>query len=417
MVTAHRRQELLKGAEQLGVEHVLAKPVNASLLVNTMMQLMGQKPEQPLAVRAPHGVSELEGALSALAGARILLVEDNEINQMVACDMLRGVGFTVDVAENGQIGVNQVHAMQLQSEPYDLVLMDMQMPVMDGITAARLIRQSYPAQVLPIVAMTANAMQADKERCLSAGMNGFVSKPIHPEDLWRALHTWIKGREGLGQTRAVADAAAADSSPAPQQTEQLQRLQATGLLDVQRGLSLSNRNATLYLSMLGKFVKSQEHALEHLQDALRKGERSTAERLAHTLKGLAASMGAEALREGAAQLEHALHADADAQQLGLLMQPVQAQLTALLSALRATPGILEQPTQAGLALSPAQQAELQPVIRTLRQLLEQDDSEAQALWQAHAAGLHAVLQQAQLLEDAIGQFDFEEALRLLAPQT
>jgi CheY-like chemotaxis protein len=385
-----------------------------------MMQLMGQKPDKPLTARHPHSVSELESALSALAGARILLVEDNEINQMVACEMLRGVGLTVDVAENGQIGVNQVHALHLQGEPYDLVLMDMQMPVMDGIAAARLIRQTYPEQVLPIVAMTANAMLADKERCLAAGMNGFVSKPIHPEDLWRALHTWIKVREGLGLAAPQAFAASASMAqtqqPNEQQTAQLHALRAAGVLDVQRGLSLSNQNATLYLSMLGKFVKSQAHALEEIQAALRNGDQATAERLAHTLKGLAVSMGAESLRAQASALEHALHTQTDAQQFDPLIQPTQMQLDAVLTALRAAPGatVLEKPGDQ--ELSSAQQEDVRRVIQTLQHLLEQDDAEAQTLWEAHAAGLHATLKHADQLEEAIGCFDFEVALRLLAQQ-
>jgi signal transduction histidine kinase/CheY-like chemotaxis protein len=416
MVTAHRRQELLKGAEQLGVEHVLAKPVNASLLVNTMMQLMGQKPDKQLTVRHLHGASELEAALSTLAGARILLVEDNEINQMVACEMLQGVGFSVDVAENGQIAVNRVHAMQLQGEPYDLVLMDMQMPVMDGITAARQIRQTYPPQVLPIVAMTANAMQADRERCLAAGMNGFISKPIPPEDLWRALSTWIKVREGLGQAAPVLPASPAHETQTQKQMEQLAALRAIGTLDVQRGLSLSNQNPALYLSILGKFVKSQEHAVERIQDALLNSDGATAERLVHTLKGLAASVGAESLRTRASDLEHALHAHANAQHIENLIRPAQTQLNAVVTALRDVLGVAAQPARDNVTLSPAQHAELQQVIQNLRQLLEQDDSEALTLWETHAAGLHAMLQEANLLEDAIGCFDFEEALRLLNQQ-
>ena len=175
MVTAHRRQELIKSAEEIGIEHVLSKPVSASLLVNTMMQLKGHAPRERAGAHRMQSASTLESSLAPLRGARILLVEDNEINQMVACEMLRGVGFVVDVAENGQVGVNQVHARHTEDQPYDIVLMDMQMPVMDGVSATRLIRETHPASALPIVAMTANAMQVDKERCLSAGMNGFVS--------------------------------------------------------------------------------------------------------------------------------------------------------------------------------------------------------------------------------------------------
>ena len=177
---------------------MLAKPISASLVVNTMMQLAGLAPANLQEMRPTHGSTSTQAALAPLAGAPLLLVEDNEINQLVACELLKGVGFKVDVADNGQIGVHQVHAHHAEAQPYDIVLMDMQMPVMDGVTATRLIREAFNAESLPIVAMNANAMKADKERCLAAGMNGFVSKPIDPEELWRALLAWIKPHAGSG---------------------------------------------------------------------------------------------------------------------------------------------------------------------------------------------------------------------------
>ncbi|HOE41036.1 MAG TPA: response regulator [Rhodoferax sp.] len=196
MVTAHRRLELIKGAEKLGIHHVLAKPVSGSMLVNTMMEIMGQGSRQVTHVSAK--VEPVEGQLGHLAGARILLVEDNEINQEVAIEMLSEAGFAVEVAENGQIAVNLVQARFAEDLPYDIVLMDMQMPVMDGCTASRLIRESHGAAHFPIVAMTANAMKEDRDRCLAAGMNAVVTKPIDPDDLWRALLKWVKVRDGMG---------------------------------------------------------------------------------------------------------------------------------------------------------------------------------------------------------------------------
>jgi len=412
MVTAHRRQELLKGAEMLGIEHVLAKPVSASLLVNTMMQLLGESPSELPKSHARQGGSALECALESRAGARILLVEDNEINQMVACEMLRGVGFAVEVAENGQIGVHHVHARHAEGQPYDLVLMDMQMPVMDGVTASRLIRETYAADVLPIVAMTANAMLADKERCLAAGMNGFVSKPINPDELWRALLSWIKPREGLGQSAAPMPATADTHA------QVLEALRAVEGLDVKQGLSQANQNAALYISMLGKFIKSQEHAVEQIQQALRAADGASAERLAHTLKGLAASMGAEPLRALAAKLEQALNEGADTDVLERLIPPAQLQLDALVAALRETPGLIVEPLRhADAVLTSLQQEDLQAVLKQLKVLLEQDDSEAQSLWEGHATGLRALLPHADQLEQAINGFDFEEALRLLQQET
>jgi signal transduction histidine kinase/DNA-binding response OmpR family regulator/HPt (histidine-containing phosphotransfer) domain-containing protein len=407
MVTAHRRQELIRSAEQLGIEHVLAKPVSGSLLVNTMMQLMGHAPRQR--ARTPHtqDASALESRMAALRGARILLVEDNEINQLVACELLRDVGLQVDVADNGQVGVNQVHARHIEERPYDMVLMDMQMPVMDGITATRLIRETYGAAELPIVAMTANAMQVDRERCLGAGMTGFVSKPIDPEELWQALLGGVRLRPGLGLVTPVERGAGL--LPAG---ELLFALRAVAGLEVGLGLRQCNHNAELYTAMLAKFVKSQAQAVQRMGQALADGDVGTAELLAHTLKGLAASLGAEPLRLRAAELEHRLHAGAG-QALAPLLAQTESQLHLLVTALRGVPGLLAQAAPPRAALSPSEQVQLQQVVQTLRQMLQQDDSEAAALWQSHAPDLHAALGQAAALEQAINGFDFEEALRLL----
>ena len=412
MVTAHRRQELLKGAQMLGVEHVLAKPISASLLVNTMMQLAGLAPTKLQDMRHTPGSSSAEAALAPLAGARILLVEDNEINQLVACELLRGVGFVVEVADNGQIGVHQVHARHADAQPYDIVLMDMQMPVMDGITASRLIRESYSAQSLPIVAMTANAMQADKDRCMAAGMNGYVSKPINPDELWRALLAWIKPRAGLGQ--AADSPLPTAAAPEPHKLEPvLAALRGIDGLDVTRGLDLSNHNAALYVAMLGKFVKSQEHAIDSIRQALAAADSASAERLAHTLKGLSASMGAQPLQLLLADIEQAVHVG-DLASVSRLLEPAGVQLQALVAHLRATPGVVAEPMPlAKEALTPEQQRAVQAVVQSLRSLLEQDDSEVQALWDSHARELHSLLPQAQQLEQAIQGFDFEEALRLI----
>ena len=415
MVSAHRRHELLEAAQKLDIAHVLAKPVNASVLVNTMMQIMGLVPRESASADAS-GASALESALAPLAGARILLVEDNEINQLVACDLLRAEGFLVDVADNGQLGVDQVHARNAAAQPYDIVLMDMQMPVMDGVTATRLIRESYSAQVLPVVAMTANAMQSDRERCVDAGMNGVVSKPINPDELWRALLHWVRPRAGLGSALVpLPGVPPAAQVPEPQQQALLDALRCVDGLDVTEGLSLSNGNAALYQTMLGRFVKSQANTVQAIAQALEAADVATAERLAHTLKGLAASLGAAPLRHIAAALEQGLRVGADAQQLASLMWETRQRLQALVVGLSATPGLmLEAPHAGERVLTQEQHAELHAVIQQLQRMLEQNESEAQTLWEAHVADLHAVLPQAAALGQAISGFDFDEALRLLA---
>jgi HPt (histidine-containing phosphotransfer) domain-containing protein len=260
--------------------------------------------------------------------------------------------------------------------------------------------------------MTANAMQADKERCLAAGMNGYVSKPINPEDLWRALLAWIKPRDGLGIFANAPEQAA--SSAQPKLDQMLNELRDIHGLDANRGLSLSNFNAPLYLTMLGKFVKSQARTVDDIGQALANADTDTAERLAHTLKGLSASIGAMPLHESMSDIEQALHEGQTAAVVTRLLAPAGVQLQALVAHLSATPRVMaDLAPLAQAAWTPTQEIEIQKVMQTLRKLLEQDDSEVQTLWQTHAPALHSVLPQAQALEQAIQRFDFEEALQLI----
>jgi PAS domain S-box-containing protein len=202
MVTAYGREELLKQAGEAGIEDVLIKPVNASLLFDTAMRVLGG------AVRETRGGGDapslLLEAMATIKGARILLVEDNDLNQEVASEILRDAGFFVDIADDGRIAVDKV--VNNTNVPWDIVLMDMQMPVMDGVTATIEIRKDARFDNLPIVAMTANAMQQDKDKCLAAGMVDFITKPIQPDELWAALRRWIKPKNAADEAHAVPPA-------------------------------------------------------------------------------------------------------------------------------------------------------------------------------------------------------------------
>ncbi len=199
MVTAYGREEVLKQAHEAGIEDVLIKPVNASLLFDTAMRVLGAEvADRRSAGDAP---SLLLEDMAMLKGARILLVEDNDLNQEVASEILTDAGFVVEVADNGQIAVDMVG-----KSAYDIVLMDMQMPVMDGVTATIEIRKNPAFEALPIVAMTANAMQQDKDKCLAAGMVDFITKPIQPDELWATLGRWIKPKHAPVKADAVSPA-------------------------------------------------------------------------------------------------------------------------------------------------------------------------------------------------------------------
>jgi PAS domain S-box-containing protein len=188
MVTAYGREEVILGAEEAGFEDVLIKPVSASVLFDGVVRILGGVIDRSLRTAGDAPTNSFV-QLASIKGARILLVEDNDLNQEVAMALLRDAGFVVDLAENGQIALEKIRAVD-----YDLVLMDMQMPVMDGVMATREIRKEKRFQNLPVVAMTANAMQGDRDRCIAAGMNDHVAKPIEPEDLWKSLLKWIKSK-------------------------------------------------------------------------------------------------------------------------------------------------------------------------------------------------------------------------------
>ena len=196
MVTGHGREEVSKSAEEAGIEDVLVKPVGASALFDSVVRILGDAGES---VRIA-GVMQRNtfDQFITIRGARVLLVDDNELNLEVANELLRNAGLVVDLAENGRFAVEKVKAAD-----YDLVLMDMQMPVMDGLTATLEIRRDEHFKDLPIVAMTANAMQGDRDRCIRAGMNDHVAKPIDPENLWKALLKWIKPRQSTAEQKAL----------------------------------------------------------------------------------------------------------------------------------------------------------------------------------------------------------------------
>jgi PAS domain S-box-containing protein len=234
--------------------------------------------------------------LAAPKGARILLVEDNDINQHVACEILRDAGFEVDVAENGQACLEMVRPGR-----YGAVLMDMQMPVMDGVTATVELRKDARFASLPIIAMTANAMQRDRERCLGAGMNDFITKPIDPSALCDLLLRWLAAP---ASDKVPAPASAAGVAPGAVEPRPV--LAAVPGLDVATGLSRMMGKKPLYLAMLRRYVDGQRSCPSELRHALDHGDWPTAERLAHTAKGVSGNIGAVALPAHAQALEAAI---------------------------------------------------------------------------------------------------------------
>ncbi|KIL99344.1 Sensory box histidine kinase/response regulator [Paramagnetospirillum magnetotacticum MS-1] len=201
MVTAYGREEIIKGAQAADIGEVLVKPVNPAALFDSIMRVFASDDRRS---EEDEGTEGGTVDVSGLKGVRVLLVEDNELNQEVASEILGDAGLVVDIAANGQIAVDKA-----KTGHYDLILMDMQMPVMDGVTATREIR-AMGFQDLPIIAMTANAMQADREKCLEAGMNDHIAKPIDPDSMFATMMKWL-GRQPVA---VAAPAASPDEAVA-----------------------------------------------------------------------------------------------------------------------------------------------------------------------------------------------------------
>jgi two-component system sensor histidine kinase/response regulator len=394
MVTAFDRSEVLPQAAALGITKVLAKPVNASMLFNALAQARG--PAAP----APHALSDSR-ALERLRGARILLVEDNEFNQEVALGLLGDLGFAVDVAGDGQAALER-----LQHQAYDIVLMDMQMPVMDGIEATVAIRRLPQYDAMPIVAMTANAMQQDLDRCRAAGMVDAVTKPIDPQQLQHVLVRWIAPRAGLGGAPTARAARGAAAPP---------RIGRIDGLDMALGLRRMSGKEDLYHAMLAKFAHSQADVVERIAAAL-DHDMASAERLAHTLRGLAGSIGALAVQEQAEQLESALRARpapaALQRPLRILQEhlaPLLQQLVAQLPARHALPA-----SATDSAAAPLDPQAFEQACARLAELLGQSDSDAIVWWQDHTSVLRAGLQEHFApIAQALEQYDFAVALDAL----
>jgi PAS domain S-box-containing protein len=289
MITAYGHEGVFRDADQSGFEAVLIKPVNPSVLFDSLLRVLGEGSSEPTLPIASESSPSYQ-RLGALRGARILLVEDNDLNQEVAAELLRDAGLAVAIAENGRIAVDMA-----QKAPYDLILMDVQMPVMDGLAATREIRRGGVAT--PIVAMTANVFGGDREQCLLAGMNDHVAKPIEPDQLWDALLRWVKPR--------ARPAGVAVSMPiVPEDPTELP--DAIDGLDMAEALLRVLGKKSFYVDLLRKFVAAQGEADRSIEAALGAGDWPEAERCVHTLKGLAGNIGADALQAHAAALELAI---------------------------------------------------------------------------------------------------------------
>ena len=292
MVTAFGTEEVRQHAKDAGLDGFLSKPVHPSFLLDTIMDVFGKA--GPRISRVSQAKAREGRGARMMGGARILIAEDNEINQQVAKEIVEYAGGTVRVVWNGKEAVDA-----LNESEFDAVLMDIQMPEMDGFEATRVIRADGRFKDLPIIAMTAHAMTGDRERCLKKGMNDHISKPINGDDLLAILAQWIPSTVIMGREAPVV----AKTSHSGDEVELSDSMPG---LDVAAALKRLRGNQSLLRKLLATFIRNHGDSAGRIRAALDADKITEAQREAHTLKGASGNISATDLHRAATRLDKAL---------------------------------------------------------------------------------------------------------------
>jgi two-component system sensor histidine kinase/response regulator len=354
LATAYGGEALAQQAELDGLEGLLVKPVNPSVLFDTIVAAFDS--ETTFYTRtAPSQVAPQ--APAALRGLRFLLVEDNEINQQVAEELLRGAGVETTVASNGREALEKIGMRH-----FDGVLMDIQMPEMDGYEATRRLRADMRYRDMVIIAMTANAMAGDRERAIEAGMNDYVAKPIDPDELFKVLDQWL----GKGKGKGIDPGDAPNPMPPPPAAVE-------SVLNNEAALRRVGGNVEILNKLLDSFRTQHAGAATELRAMLNAQSWADAERAAHTLKSIAGNLGATPLARNAGAIEYALR-NGQRDNFDTMLAALETALAAVIELIpRSSRTVAIDGAEVRPDMNPTQMRALDPLLDKLEQLLKADD--------------------------------------------
>ncbi|NOQ47016.1 MAG: response regulator, partial [Desulfobulbaceae bacterium] len=395
LVTAYGREDAGEAAVDVDISGFLTKPLTHSTLHDALMSAMGHKVID--GNRSSDRQGESESAIAKLRGARVLLVEDNEINQELAMELLSSNGILVEVAGNGLEALDI-----LQKNEFDGVLMDCQMPVMDGYEATRRIRGQERYKDLPVLAMTANAMAGDRDKVLDAGMNDHIAKPINVREMFTIMAKWITPSEPLRESAGSHQSVNSETIEIPQLPG----------IDIAAGLATCQGNRKLYQKLLIKVLHGEADFVEQFREAQQSEDPQAATRCAHTLKGVAGNIAAAEVQKAAEALEFACKENKPADKIERLIENVALTLSPVLEGLETIPATAASSKKPVETLNPEK---FQSLLLQLRELLEDDDTDSSDIIETleDLPGIEFYLSEIKRLSKAVDEYDFEMALEEL----
>ncbi len=389
MCKNNRYDMLYHRAEELQLSGILIKPLRYSEAYDSIMNAIENNAR--VGFEKKYALIQNNSSEKFYNG-HLLLVEDNDINQQVATELLMGFGFTVDIASNGLEAVGMCND-SIQKSKYDLILMDLQMPVMGGIAATQEIRKNKEFSDLPIIAMTADAIVGVKENCLAAGMMDFIAKPINPEQMISTIEKWLKpGAQVQGALKVQESRAKHKAIP------------SLPGIDQDDGLGHLGNNSSLYRDLLLKFVKTHGNFIAELVNKFNSGDREEARRMLHTLKGMSGNLGMIKLHQKCLDAEVLLIKARDIQ---AIVGVIEEEINMILEGLRRN--LIEENVPPHIV---TELVHVKPLISRLAGLLKENDPEASnVLKQIGTVKGYEI--QLQEIEKSLSKYDFDKAIATL----